>query len=146
MAGDLFGRDVHERADHRSGLGAFLAVQNLGHTKSMSLISWVLVMKMLDGLRSRCTMPMRVRALHAEQRLFEDPDRGRNRQPPFVVQALVEGVSLHVLHDQHQATGNLEHRVQGDNVRAIETRLRLRLNTEALQEIPDCGIDAETAP
>ena len=39
-----------------------------------------------------------------------------------------------MLHDQYQATGNLEHRVQGDDIRAVEARLRLRLDTEALQE------------
>ncbi len=49
-----------------------------------------------------------VSPLHTDQRLFEDPYRGRDREPAFVMKPLRKGLAFDIFHYQHEAAGLLE--------------------------------------
>ncbi|OGI44748.1 MAG: hypothetical protein A2150_01585 [Candidatus Muproteobacteria bacterium RBG_16_64_11] len=75
-----------------------------------------------------------VRALHAAQRLLEDPQRVVDRQGAMIADALRQRLALDVLHHQHRSGVGFMHAVCGDDVRVVEAGLGARLASEALQE------------
>jgi hypothetical protein len=127
---DLFGRDIEQRTDHRARRPAVRRVGQLGDAKIHELHALVAGEEDVARLEIAVNHAIAVYVLHAEQRLFEQAQGLGHRQRAGASQALGQGLPRCVLEHEDLALGQLEKRVERDDVRMVEARLGARLGTK----------------